>query len=1050
MLDRALRFFTSLKLTVVALAVATVLVFAGTLAQVHMGLYQAQERYFKSFLVWWGPAHAGWQIPVFPGGYLVGGVMLIGLLTIFVRQFSRGWKRSGLILVHLGLVLLLAGQLLTDLLSVESAVRFAEGEARNYSEAFRETELALIDRSAPDSDLVVSLPEQRLAAGGEIRLPGTPLTLRVKRYWPNADLLRAPAPGSVESGATQGAGVGLQVVPKPAAAKLEERSAPVALVELQAGKTSSGSWLVALGLSQNFNLDQKPYSIELRSTRYYTPFSIQLLKTTHDVYPGTDIPKNFQSRVRLEHAGKGETREVDIFMNNPLRYEGLTFYQYQMGRDEVNQQRGTSVLQVVRNPGWLTPYVGCVLVGVGLTIQFLFHLIGFIRERKAPSPRGGSQPAPMEGPLTQWLPRIAFGLCAAWAVASLRLPPDKPDTLAVQAFGHLPVVSNGRFQPLDSLARNALLQLREKQRANFEPWKNWWHRPQILSASEWLLEVFMKPELADTRPVIRVDHPDVKGLMALPPEADAARGTDGKHYSWNQIQPKFAELQRETARASQLEARSRSPYDQAVLRLWQNAALYKRLKNTLSVVATNELEKAQAEFSARLASGQTAFRARAEGRPFDEALVQWLSEQFDTPLVVPALDAQTNRSDWSRMADALVRAVHGEGTNYALAAYARMSAGYRQGNVPGFNQAVADYLSRLSATYAPELKKAQREQRFNHFEPFYKAMVLYVLAGLLVLGFWVRPDRWDWWRRAAVGLAGVALVIHTAGLLYRMFIEGRPPVTNLYSSAIFIGWAAVVLGLVLERFWAKGVGLVSSAVVGFITLIIAHHLSLTGDTMEMMRAVLDTNFWLATHVVTITLGYAATFVAGFLAICYVLLGVFTTRLASPADAKPAAPMGDDLGRALGRMVYGITCFAALFSFIGTVLGGIWADQSWGRFWGWDPKENGALIIVLWTALMLHARWGGLVRDRGLMNMAIIGNIVTAWSWFGVNMLGIGLHSYGFMDSAFLALVAFVGSQLALLALGLVPKHRWRSFASLSASPPQSPAGTEASSTLAGG
>ena len=127
------------------------------------------------------------------------------------------------------------------------------------------------------------------------------------------------------------------------------------------------------------------------------------------------------------------------------------------------------------------------------------------------------------------------------------------------------------------------------------------------------------------------------------------------------------------------------------------------------------------------------------------------------------------------------------------------------------------------------------------------------------------------------------------------------------------------------------------------------------------------------------------------------------------------------------MIYGILCFATLFSFVGTVLGGIWADQSWGRFWGWDVKENGALIIVLWNALVLHARWGGLVRERGLAGLAIAGNIVTSWSWFGVNMLGIGLHSYGFTGAAFMWLMAFVASQLLLIALGLLPMRLWRSF-----------------------
>ena len=155
-----------------------------------------------------------------------------------------------------------------------------------------------------------------------------------------------------------------------------------------------------------------------------------------------------------------------------------------------------------------------------------------------------------------------------------------------------------------------------------------------------------------------------------------------------------------------------------------------------------------------------------------------------------------------------------------------------------------------------------------------------------------------------------------------------------------------------------------------------------------------------------------------LAIVYIVRGVFTRSLdKATADA-------------LARMVYGIVCFATLFSLVGTILGGIWADQSWGRFWGWDPKENGALIIVIWNAIILHARWGGLVRQRGLMALAVFGNIVTSWSWFGVNMLGVGLHSYGFMDAAFWWLIAFVVSQLVLIALANLPAEKWRSAKAL--------------------
>jgi ABC-type transport system involved in cytochrome c biogenesis permease subunit len=191
---------------------------------------------------------------------------------------------------------------------------------------------------------------------------------------------------------------------------------------------------------------------------------------------------------------------------------------------------------------------------------------------------------------------------------------------------------------------------------------------------------------------------------------------------------------------------------------------------------------------------------------------------------------------------------------------------------------------------------------------------------------------------------------------------------------------------------------------------VAHNLGNDGDTMQMMQAVLDSNFWLATHVVTITLGYSAAFLAGTLGAAWIALA-FLARL---GGRKP----GPGRARSLAKMIYAVACFALLLSFVGTVLGGIWADQSWGRFWGWDPKENGAALIVLHLSLILHARWGGLIRDRGLAVLAVAGNIVTAWSWFGTNMLGAGLHSYGFMDSAASWLAIFVGAQIALMALAV--------------------------------
>jgi ABC-type transport system involved in cytochrome c biogenesis permease subunit len=228
---------------------------------------------------------------------------------------------------------------------------------------------------------------------------------------------------------------------------------------------------------------------------------------------------------------------------------------------------------------------------------------------------------------------------------------------------------------------------------------------------------------------------------------------------------------------------------------------------------------------------------------------------------------------------------------------------------------------------------------------------------------------------------------------------------------VFIGWGAVLLALVIEYIYRLGLGNIVAAVIGFGTLLVAYNLSLDGDTMIVLQAVLDTQFWLATHVVCITFGYATTYVAGVFGILYLLL-----RHVMPV-------LDEEQGRQLTRMTYGTLCFAILFSFFGTVLGGLWADDSWGRFWGWDPKENGALIIVLWNALVLHARWGGLVKSRGLAMLTIGGNIVVTWSWFGVNELAVGLHQYGESEgSTAMWLLTFAASQLALIGLGAMPQH----------------------------
>jgi ABC-type transport system involved in cytochrome c biogenesis permease subunit len=621
--------------------------------------------------------------------------------------------------------------------------------------------------------------------------------------------------------------------------------------------------------------------------------------------------------------------------------------------------------------------------------------------------------------MKKWFPWIVAGVFGLWILSTVRTPRD--NQWAASEFGRLPIVSDGRFQPMDSLARNSLLQLREKQAVRIPKAARATGEKGEMSATEWLMEVMMHQEKADDRKVFRIDHPDVKSLLKLP--LKNAEGTqDGKHYSWNEIKPSLQEVEKQGKHAAQIDASRRNPFDQAVLKLQNALFLYMRLKNTIHPENSTNFVEDLERFAASIKPGIKAFEAQQAKKEHDEEALRTFHNyvarfdamvRMETPLLVPPHHPERSRDNWERIGEALLEVVRGETLHPSVKSYADMATAYRQGRTADFNRMVAEYRGSLQPQFSPEVKKANREYFYNHFEAFYKSSLLYVVAFLLGCISWFNMS--DTLRRAGAWLVIVAFVVHTFGLIFRMVLEGRPPVTNLYSSAIFIGWGAVVLGMVLERFYRDGVGTAVAAGIGAITLVIAHNLALGGDTMIMMEAVLDTNFWLATHVVVVTLGYASTFVAGVLAIIYLVRGIFTTTL----DAAT--------GKALSRMVYGIICFATLFSFVGTVLGGIWADQSWGRFWGWDPKENGALIIVLWNALILHARWGGLVRERGLMNLAVVGNIVTSWSWFGVNMLGIGLHSYGFMHQAFWWLVGFVVSQLALIGLGLIPQEKWLSF-----------------------
>ena len=404
------RFFTSLKLTVVLLAFAIVLVFIGTIAQADEGLYGAQAHYFKQWIVL-GAHMFGHKIPlILPGGYLLGVLLLVNLVASHVFRFEFSRKKLGIQLAHAGVIVLLVGQLSTDLLSRELQMHFTEGQTLNYSDSA--TDYELIFNAGGE---VTAIPEKLLHAGDELKISSLPFTIRVQQRWHNSDMnYRAPMMQNAPALTTNGLAVNFDFRKLDDVKAMDSRNIPTVVFELRTPAGSLGTWVASdwasdaalieavrngyaqmgagmaqkivsqLVMPQSVVVDGKKFTFALRAARVYHPFSLTLLKATHTTYPGTDIPKDFRSRVRIDNAKSGEKREVEISMNHPLRYGGYTYYQYQMDAGQMAEQAGrtpTSVLSVVRNPGWLTPYVGCGMVGAGLLIQFLYHLAGFVTKR---------------------------------------------------------------------------------------------------------------------------------------------------------------------------------------------------------------------------------------------------------------------------------------------------------------------------------------------------------------------------------------------------------------------------------------------------------------------------------------------------------------------------------------------------------------------------------------------------------------------------------------------------------------------------------------------
>lgn len=578
---------------------------------------------------------------------------------------------------------------------------------------------------------------------------------------------------------------------------------------------------------------------------------------------------------------------------------------------------------------------------------------------------------------------IAFILLIT-AIKTMHIP-----TPIDRNIGQIPVMHDGRVKPFDTVARHYLLQINGKLSVKNQ------------SPSEWLMTLLTHPTASANDPIILVEHPRL--FDAINPLYNKQKFRVSEAF----LDAHIEKLSPFMTEALQYEKAERTPFLQATYLVFYRYQLIKRLRqsyfpsiNHSQLDFWNTMLQITQSFDDDISTDSEAFQTFSSYY----ATLTTFNEQSD-PLLLTTI-----HNTWLSLPElALSTSITAkEPLSIALL----LSDAFQKND----HVKIRQYSQQLTAQTISQLSlltrmQVQIEYWFNAVNPFIMSLFLYLIVIILcvfhsnsVVSFHT-AIRFGW---------ASALTVHGVGLLARSFILMRPPVINLYSSAIFISFVASVIGFIMHKRTNESVYAISTTVLSGLSLIVAYHLSLSGDTLEVMEAVLNSNFWLSTHVVAMTIGYAIIFMAGFFAIAYILMGTLTKRLSPSID------------NTLCNVVYIFLMIALFFNVLGTVLGGIWADQSWGRFWGWDPKENGAILIVLWTAIILHMKWGKLISPQALMVMTVLSNIVTAWSWKGTNMLGIGLHSYGFTEQTFYWLILFFASQLIIAALGLIPRRYWSS------------------------
>ena len=963
---------------------------------------------------------------------IVSSVMLAGLILLF-------GARGGNVLIHLGIGLLMLGQFVFGDRQSEERISLYEGERTSVAVQTDIVELAVIDSSRPDKNRIVAFDDPLILSSIDSKKPlsdeSLPFEIRIEKWMPNSDMgsrQENPAAAKESEGVL---GLPPEVVlldaRKSGGAKSEMNFAS-AIVSIREKKTSKD--LGKYALTQFFNdpsvrpktllprleSDGRDFELALRFRRNIKPFSIELQVVKLEQYTGTSIPKDYSSIVRILDDSGATLQEGRIWMNSPMRFRGETYYQSQYTSAAQSPLKvEQTVLQVVTNAGWLIPYVSCVLVGLGMLAHFSITLTRFASryDRQAIA-------MPKRRPLA--ISSLIIPAVLALGVLYYALPKrqDTSEKVDWYAVGQLPVQHEGRIKPLSSVGSQILKALSNKPYA-LEPYlkedsgEKSSKPPKRRTSAEWLMSVMVHEPWVLEAPLVRIDS------QVLLDELEIKRDKTNC-YPANQI---MAALEGKQEKTENILARKEEDWsfdEKQFMKLQSKMQILLGIWNAYEPI--DELLKSAAQQPDRLALVIDRLK------PLIESLRVKGPPAIIPPRDIPEkIDPKLPPPRWDAYAPAFYEVISNfdsKKLDNPTSRFRDMAALLREGNVKSreINAAVKDYSELMQDKYGAVAKvpKARFEAWYEYFNPIGWSYGLYIIAGLLsLLGLAIRSE---WVRQSAFWICVLTLGLHTLAIISRIYISERPPVVSLYSAAVFIGWAIVLAGVVAESLFPISISLLVASIAGYLSLQVAYGLDM-GDSMPVLQAVLDTQFWLSTHVISVSLGYSATFLAGFLGIVIVLVSLMSSFF---GDRSRGSTLRETIDM-LYRICYGVVCFGIFFSFVGTVLGGLWGDDSWGRFWGWDPKENGALMIVLWNALLLHAKWDRLVGALGFATLAIAGNIITAWSMFGTNILGVGLHAYGGETGESLKILgAFALSQLVIIGLGIWAYFLGQSRSSLQA------------------